>query len=74
MQPSSNNVARQLSSIPQTHRASTLQAISSKTHDIAAKIVHLKLEAEKAKNLFDQVPANVTSRLDWIHAQVCRTT
>jgi hypothetical protein len=66
----SNKVARQLSSTPQTHRTSTLAAISQKAHDVTARIEHLKIEVKRMKDLSAQAPGQGQSRIDWIHNQL----
>lgn len=70
MQAKSNKVARQLSSMPNTHREGTLSAISKKAHDLTAQIVHLKTESARLKDLVDGAPGNGISRLDWINKQL----
>lgn len=70
MQAKSNKVARQLSSVPQTHRASTLSAISQKAHDVTARIEHLKIEVKRMKDLAEKAPGQGQSRIDWIHNQL----
>jgi len=66
----SNKVARQLSSVPQTHRTSTLSAISQKAHDLTARIEHLKIDVKRMKDLSDKAPGQGQSRIDWIHNQL----
>lgn len=66
----SNKIARQLSSVPQTHRTSTLSAISQKTHDLTARIEHLKIEVKRIKDLSEKAPGAGQSRIDWIHSQL----
>lgn len=70
MMPQSNKVARQLSSIPNTHRQGVLQAISDKTHATTAKIAHLQVKATRLAQLFDQAPEESPSRIDWVHRQL----
>ena len=70
MQMKTNKVARQLSSMPVTHRQSTLSAISAKTHSLTAQITHLGVESARLKDLVDGAPGNGVSRLDWIHQQI----
>ena len=65
-----NKVARQLTSMPQTHRTSTLAAISQKTHDLTARIVHLGVEIQRIKDVTANAPGQGQSRLDWIHRQL----
>ncbi|MCC7522318.1 hypothetical protein IT407_00745 [Candidatus Uhrbacteria bacterium] len=71
MMPKSNKVARQLSSMPNTHRQSTLSAISAKAHAITSEIKHLGVEVDRLKNLMERAPkGDGLSRLDWIHRQI----
>jgi hypothetical protein len=70
MQAKSNKIARQLSSSPITHRASTLSAISQKAHDVTARIEHLKIEVKRMKDLAGKAPGQGQSRIDWIHNQL----
>ncbi len=70
MQPMTNKAARQLSSTPLTHRASTLSAISAKVHDLTARIEHLGVEGKKMNDLIAQAPGDASSRLDWLHRQL----
>ncbi len=66
----SNKVARQLSSTPQTHRTSTLTAISQKADSITSRIEYLKVEINRLKDLTAKAPGEGQSRLDWIHRQL----
>ncbi|HVM91050.1 MAG TPA: hypothetical protein VMU11_04105 [Verrucomicrobiae bacterium] len=70
MKPTSNIKARQLSSIPTTHRESTLRAIGSKAHSIDSRIEHLAVEGRRIANLIKQAPGHGSSRLDWLHKQL----
>lgn len=71
MMPKSNKVARQLSSMPNTHRQSTLSAISAKAHATTSEIKRLGVEANRLKELIDKAPkGDGLSRLDWIHQQL----
>lgn len=71
MKPQSNKAARQLSSMPNTHRQSTLSAISAKTHSVTSEIKRLGVEANRLKELIDKAPkGDGLSRLDWIHQQL----
>jgi hypothetical protein len=70
MRPSSNPVARQLSSVPQTHRTSTLQAIAQKTHATTSRIEFLKDEGRRMRELLKQVPDDTSSRLAWLNSQL----
>lgn len=67
---SSIRLTRQLSSLPQTHRTSTLQAISDKTHAITARIEYVKVEMNRLRNLAGSAPGTGQSRIDWIHRQL----
>ena len=66
----SNKAARQLSSTPQTHRASTLSAISKNAHDVTARIEYLKIEVKRMKDLVTAAPGQGQSRIDWIYNQL----
>lgn len=55
--------------MPNTHRTSTLQSISSKQHDISSKVMHLAHEAKRMRDLVDQAPQD-GSRIDWLYRQV----
>lgn len=70
MQPKSNPLARQLSSTPQTHRTSTLQAISDKVHATTARIEFLKAEGLRMNELLQNVPEDSGSRLAWLNSQL----
>lgn len=70
MQPRSNPVARQLSSMPQTHRASTLQAIAQKAHANNARIEFLKVEGQRVNDLLKHMPSDASSRLAWVNQQL----
>jgi len=70
MKVGTNTKARQLSSVPNTHRQSTLNAISSKAHSIDSRIEHLAVEGRRMKELIAQAPGDATSKLDWLHKQL----
>lgn len=70
MQPKTNPIARQLSSVPRTHRQDTLNSISKKTHDVTARIEFLKVEGKKMQDLLQNVPDDSDSRLAWLHRQL----
>lgn len=70
MKPMTNAKARQLSSVPTTHRAATLNAIANKAHSIDSRIEFLAVEGKKMKDLIKQAPGNASSRLDWLHKQL----
>jgi hypothetical protein len=70
MQPQSNKIARQLSSMPQTHRQSTLSAIAQKHHQLNAAVAMNFNKAEKLKALLDEAPAHAPSRLAWVQSQL----
>lgn len=70
MMPKSNPAARQLSSVPQTHRTATLRAIAQKAHDATARIQFLNTEAKRMQELLDRVPEDSDSRLAWINSQL----
>ena len=72
MQPQSNKVARQLSSMPTTHRQSVLQAISSHVHKVTADIKHIQAEGQRLRGLIEECPEDVTSKLDWINARLAQ--
>lgn len=65
-----NIKARQLSSVPNTHRQSTLNAISAKAHSIDARIEHLAVESKRLADLVKQAPGTGGSRLDWLAKQL----
>jgi hypothetical protein len=73
MKPMTNTKARQLSSVPTTHRAATLNAISQKAHSIDARIEFLAVEGNRMKDLIKQAPGDASSRLDWLHKQLTQT-
>jgi hypothetical protein len=70
MKVGTNTKARQLSSVPNTHRESTLNAISAKAHSIDARIEHLAVEGKRIADLIKQAPGHGSSRLDWLHKQL----
>jgi hypothetical protein len=70
MIPKSNPIARQLSSVPQTHRTSTLQAISQSAHKTTARIEFLKIEGQKIQELVDKMPEDASSRLAWLSSNL----
>ncbi|MFZ2803610.1 MAG: hypothetical protein WA001_00130 [Patescibacteria group bacterium] len=70
MMPKSNPAARQLSSVPQTHRASTLRAIAQKAHDVTARVQFLNTEGEKIRQLLENIPEDSDSRLAWLNSQL----
>ena len=70
MKAMSNIKARQLSSVPTTHRQSTLSAISAKAHSIDSRIEHLAVEGRRIANLVKHAPGDASSRLDWLHKQL----
>jgi len=55
-----------LQSIPQVHRAATLQAIAQKAHAIDSRIEFLRVQGEKTKQAIDGMPEDVNSRLSWL--------
>ena len=70
MIPQSNLAARQLSSIPQTHRTETLRAIAGKAHALSEKIQYLKTDGQRMSGMLQNVPENTGSRLAWLSAQL----
>jgi hypothetical protein len=70
MMPSSNMKARQLSSVPATHRQSTLSSISGHHHGENSKIVWLKSDAARLASEVRDIPEDTDSRLAWINAQL----
>ncbi len=68
--PQSNLAARQLSSVPQTHRTETLRAIASKAHAIGERIQYLGTDAQRMSELLQNVPEDTSSRLTWLSAQL----
>lgn len=72
MMPSSNMKARQLSSVPMTHRQSVLSSISGHHHGENSKIVWLKNEANRLAREVQEVPEDTDSRLAWINSQLYR--
>jgi hypothetical protein len=70
MQVKSNKVARQLSSVPTTHRPQVLQAISDKVHSVTAEIKYLQAEGHKLRDLVRDCPDDVHSKLDWIQSRL----
>lgn len=68
MQP--NLQIRKIAAVHQTHRQSTLQAISDKAHSIDSRIEFLNVQGERARKLLDEVPEDSSSRLDWINRQL----
>ena len=70
--PSSNMKARQLSSVPTTHRQSVLSSISGHHRGENEKIVWLKNEAARLASEVRDVPEDTDSRLAWINAQLHR--
>jgi hypothetical protein len=72
---SSSKLTRQISSIPTTHRASTLQAISQKAHALTAQIVHVKANGQKMRDVLDRATAATAgSALQRAHFLVNRLT
>ncbi|MBP9869606.1 hypothetical protein KBC59_03560 [Patescibacteria group bacterium] len=69
MMPGSQ-LSRKLPTIVQTHRASTLNAISQKTHNVTARIEFLKAEGQRMSELLDQVPEDTGSRLAWLSSRL----
>ena len=68
-------LTRQLSSVPTTHRASTLQAISQKAHDLTAQIVHVKANGQKMREILNSATAATAgSALQRAHLFVNRLT
>jgi hypothetical protein len=65
-----NFQVRKIAAVHQTHCASTLQSIASKAHAIDARIEHLKVQGEKAKDALRNVPDDTTSRLAWLNQQL----
>lgn len=61
---------RPLSSMPNTHRQSTLSAISTRIHDLTAQVQHVKIEGQRMRDLVKSAPGAGQSRLDWIHNQL----
>ena len=72
MMPSSNMKARQLSSVPMTHRQSVLSSISGHHHGENSKIVWLKNESNRLAREVQDVPEDTGSRLAWINSQLYR--
>ena len=70
MQPKTNQLARQISSVPKTHRDDTLTAISKKTHAVTARIEFLKVEGQKMHDLLQGAPDDALSRLAWLNSQL----
>jgi hypothetical protein len=70
MKAMSNIKARQLSSVPTTHRQSTLSAISAKAHSIDSRIEHLAVESKRLADLVKRAPGDGGSRLDWLAKQL----
>ncbi len=70
MKPMTNAKARQLSSVPTTHRESTLRAIGQKAHDVTARIEFLSVEGKRMADLVKNAPGDASSRLDWLHKQL----
>ncbi|MEK7473453.1 MAG: hypothetical protein AAB668_01855 [Patescibacteria group bacterium] len=68
--PAPYGAGRQLSSVPTTHRAATLNAISQKAHSNDARIEFLAIEGSRMKDLIKQAPGDASSRLDWLHHQL----
>jgi hypothetical protein len=73
MKPMTNAKARQLSSVPTTHRAATLNAISQKAHSNDARIEFLMVEGQRLKEIVQNAPGAGQSRIDWIHKQLHQT-
>ncbi len=66
----SGQTIRQLSSAPKVHRATTLDAIRQKTHDLNARIERLGVENKRMKDLVAKAPGKGQSRLDWLANQL----
>ena len=61
---------RTVSSLPQMHRGDTLRSIADKAHDLTARVQFLQVEAERVNDILSRVPADTTSRLDWLNRQL----
>jgi len=70
MKAMSNIKARQLSSVPNTHRPETLSAIGGKAHRNDSRIEYLAVEGKRMKDLIAKAPGDASSRLDWLHKQL----
>lgn len=64
------HLSRKLPTVVQTHRSSTLNAISQKTHHLTARIEFLKSEGHRMRELLDQVPEDTGSRLAWLSSRL----
>ncbi len=63
-------VSRQLSSVPQTHRLSTLRAIADKTHAMTERIEFLNVEGHRVRDALREMPEDVDSRLTWLNSRL----
>ncbi len=70
MIPKVNLSARQLSSVPQTHRTATLRAIADKTHAMTEEIKILAAQGTRMGEILAQIPEDAGSRLDWLNRQL----
>ena len=68
--PIQSQPIRQLSSMPNTHRATTLNAIRQHTHALGSKIEYLKTEHQRMKKMIAKAPGQGQSRLDWLANQL----
>lgn len=66
----SHSLSRPVSSIPKTHRASTLKAIANKTREHTERIEFLKAEGQRMRQLFHDMPEEADSRLAWLNRQL----
>ena len=62
---------RKVSSVPQTHRDTTLRAIAGKAHDITARIERLRSEGDRFRQALQDAPEQ--NRLAWLNAQLHNT-
>ena len=50
-----------------------LSSMAREIHSIQSRVVHLRAEGQRMRDLIAQAPVGTASRLDWIHQQLQKT-
>lgn len=67
------SLTRRLPAALPTQSTAKLSSMAQGLHAIQSRIVHVRAEGQRMRDLMMQAPVTAASRLDWIHQQLQKT-